>query len=252
MLAINKKGMFFEIGLVLFAVIILSTSFYNIITSEGITTKIGKASSEIIELDKETKFKLSLVEDASLFYIYKSIIDLTGNSGYNKNQLKNCETWNKREECILDQKIIQDNLNYYLYQNFNKLVKDLSLNYYSIDVFVENDNLFISFNSPSIKIEKNKIEYYTSHNFQKKVNYDLKAIQKLYDTYSDEINLIKCPDQDERSSKTNEKLTKSGLTCKEEPEFLTFEYVKDSLYLNDPSNSFEYPLKPVIKFKLDK
>src|SRR3989344_7406838 len=93
MLAINKKGMFFEIGLVLFAVIILSTSFYNIITSEGITTKIGKASSEIIELDKETKFKLSLVEDASLFYIYKSIIDLTGNSGYNKNQLKNCETW---------------------------------------------------------------------------------------------------------------------------------------------------------------
>ena len=107
MFAMNKKGMFFEIGLVLFAVIILSTSFYNIITSEGIKTKIGKTSSGIIELDKETKFKLSLVEDASLFYIHNSIIELAGNSGYNKNQLKNCETWNKKEECVLNQKIIR-------------------------------------------------------------------------------------------------------------------------------------------------
>lgn len=249
---INNKGMLYEVGLVLFAIIILSASFYNIITSQGLNAKIGKSSAKLVELDKEAKLKLDLIEQASLFSIYNSLNQLAENSGYSRNKLKDCIIWNINKDCQINQEILKENFKSYLYEDFNKIITSQNLNYYSIDITSDNENLIFTFNSPNQKIEKDNFEYYINHKFQKKIKYDFKDYERLYTKFSQEVIQEKCPDQDQKSTHINENLIEPGLICKENLQFLSFEYTKDKFYFGDPSNSFEYPLKPVIKFKLNK
>src|SRR3989344_5166879 len=70
--SLNKKGMLYEIGLIFFVIIILSAALYNILTSQSLTSQIGKTPADIIRVDKEAKLKENLRT-----YLRSSFNDLT-------------------------------------------------------------------------------------------------------------------------------------------------------------------------------
>ncbi len=249
---INKKGMFYEPILILFALIILTTSFYNIITNQGKTIDIGKTSADLVNLDKEIKFRLDNIEHSSLYYIYNSIIQLSQNSGYLENQLKECVSWNSN--CKINKDILIKNLKIYLQNNFNELARYQNLNDYTIDIKEQNNKLIFSFTSPNTKIKKENIEYTINHNFQKEVIYDLNKFEELYNNYSKIHSLKNCQDKDPASKEVKE-ILEPGLTCNEKEDndqYLYFEYNQDKFYFSNSLNSLEYPIQPVIRFKLNK
>src|SRR3989344_1179206 len=237
--SLNKKGMLYEIGLIFFVIIILSAALYNILTSQSLTSQIGKTPADIIRVDKEAQLKLDLIEKASTYYIYNAIIELVSNSGYNKEQLNLCQDWNKRKECILTQDKLKENLRTYLRSSFNDLTKQEKLNFYNIDINILDNKLIIAdFNGQNLKFVNNDVEYTINHKFRKQVVYDLNKITNLYNYFSSQVSLNSCPAKESIEP-----------ICIEENGFLKFELKQNKFTLK---HSLEYPIEPVIKFKLKK
>ena len=240
MFSLNKKGMLYEIGLVFFVIIILSAALYNLLTSQSLTSQIGKTPADIIRVDKEAQLKLDLIEKASTYYIYNAIIDLASNSGYNKEQLNLCQDWNKRKECILTQDKLKENLRTYLRSSFNDLTKQEKLNFYNIDInILDNKLIVVDFNGQNLKFSNNNnVEYTINHKFRKQAVYDLNKIINLYHYFSNQVSLNSCPAKESIEP-----------ICIEENGFLKFE-LKQSKFILE--SSLEYPIEPVINFKLKK
>ena len=243
---INKKALMFEPLLILFVVITLSAALYNILISEGETANLGKTSLNIINLDKEAKLKLDLAEQAALYNIYNSINKLGENSGYSEKEKQNCPVWKK--ECPITKEIVKENLKIYLQNSFNDYAKSQELNYYTVDIKEENNKLSFTFNSPNILFKKENIEYTINHKFTKEVDYNLNVYQNLYSKFHAKL-LEKCPEEE---LSIDEELKVEGLTCEQKEQVLEFKYPQDKFYLGEKEKSSEYPIQPVIKFKITK
>ena len=240
MFNLNKRGMLYEVGLVLFTIIILSAALYNILTSASLTSQIGNSAANVIQLDKEAQLKLDLIEKASDYYIYNAIIELSSNGGYNKEQVNLCEDWNKRPECILTDEKLRENLRTYLRSSFYDLTKKEYLNSYDIELNVLDNKLIIDFNNNDLKFSsKDKsVDYTINHKFRKEVIYNLNKITSLYNQFSKQISLNSCP--------LKESIEPS---CTEDEKFLFFTLKQNKFKLE---NSLEYSIEPEIKFKLFK
>ena len=251
MFNINKKGMFYEVGLVIFALLVLSTSLYNILTTQSETINIGKTSSNLIALDKESDLKLNLAEQAALFSIYNSIIESSGNSGFSKNEiLIGCKFWNRfKETCKLDKETLLNNLKDHVERDFNKYALNEKLDIYKIEIKEEKEKLIFTFES-NVKFSKNEIEYKINHKFQKEINYNLKNIISLIDIFSKEISIppdLKC----EEFKKDLEEFKE--INCADNnKDYLAFTFEETNLNFNNKLNSLEYPSKPIIRFNLQK
>ena len=108
---LGKKALMYEPLLVFFAIIILSSALYSIFTSKEIETNLGSSSFNIVELEKESKLKLELAEQASLFHVYGALNKLGENSGYSESQKAKCNTWN---DCKIEKQKVKENLKVYL------------------------------------------------------------------------------------------------------------------------------------------
>ncbi len=246
---INKKGLVLEPMLVLGVIVVFSIIAFYVLVNKGIEADVGKYPGSLIEFDREVKLKLDLIEESSTYHMYNSIIELNKNSGYNKKLKKEkvCIFWNDYkifEDCILTKEKIRYNLKNYLQDSFNQYARDNNLNLYSIDLVQEKNKLIFTFHSPNIKFTKGDIEFVIDHKFTKEVTYDLSQISELYAVYHNKI-LEKCPEP--------EKLI-AGLECREsdKSDMLEFFYRKEKFYLNNNPNSFEYPIQPVLEFKIPK
>ena len=242
---LNKKGMLYEVGLVFFVIIILSAALYNILTSKSLTSELGKTSANIIHVDEEARLRLDLIEKSSTYYIYNAVIDLAANSGYNKDQLNSCKDWNQRNECILNEEKLKENLRTYLRSSFNDLTKKEGLNFYDIDLKILDNKIIVNFNANDIKFTNDNVEYITNHKFQKQVTYNLYKIDELFKKFSKEDKLESCPNKE-----TPEDKDLLEPTCTNEKDFLSFELKQNKFYLRELT--LEYPVQPIIKFKIRK
>ena len=244
MYKINKKALMFEPVLVLFLIITLSASLYNILISSGATADLGASSLRIIELDKETKSQLELIEQASLYQIYNSIIKLAENSGFNEAQLKEkCLLWDDfklKEKCHLNKEKIRKNLKIYLQNSFNEYSKLQGLGLYNVEIKEENNKLFFTFNSPNIVFKKENVEFTINHKFTKEIEYDLNIFTDLYLKANKNF-----PDCEE----AKQEIKINNLICKGETLILNFEYQQDKFYLGEKEKSLKYPIQPIIKFR---
>lgn len=250
----NKKAMIMEPALVLVVIIVFSLISTLVLINQGTTATIGQSTSNLIELDREIKLKLDLIEQAALYHIYDSIIELNENGGFSKTQKKqDCKWWSDYklyEECILTKDKIRHNLKLYLFDSFNAYAKENNLNPYSIDISQEKNKLIVTFTSPNINFKKDNVEFTTTHSFKKEVNYDLEKISELYKKFHNKL-LEKCPNT-EADLAIDEELEVPNLKCEAQEFILEFEYPQEKFYLNNNPNSFEYPKIPVLKFRLSK
>ena len=245
---LNNKGLFYEVILVFFAVIILSASFFNIITSENTQAKVGKTSLNLMNLDRETKLDLDILEKAAEFNIFNSITALLQNQGFSKEQLKNCKTWSDKGECSLSKAKLTNNLKIYLDENLNPIFKKYN-GKIKIETDIKDDKIIVTLTLNNLIFTKDNVEFNLNHKFSKEVTFNLNNIQQLYDKYSTQL-IENCPDKDKSNTETI--TLEAGLTCKEDKESLNFEYQTQKFYFNNDQNSLEYPksLQPVLKFKV--
>jgi len=247
MFSLNKKAMLFEPLLVLFAILILSASFYYLVIQKNTSItfdNLGKESSKIIEINEEYKLKKSLIEQQADYSILYSIYELGQNSGFNLDQIKKCKIWN---DCKLTKEKIINNLQEYIQKNFNAFVLSQNLKPYNVKLIINSNKIKINILGENIDFGKENINFLVNHNFEKEINYNINKYEELYNKFSKEDRLESCPIESEKE------LIENNLFCKDEKEFLLFEYNQDKLYLNN-QNSFEYPeeLHPTIKFKIRK
>ncbi len=246
---INKKALMFEPILLLFVILTLSAAFYNLLISEGETAKLGKTSSSIIILDKESKLQLELIEQASLYHIYNSLVNLAENSGFSEQQIKKekCRLWDDfkiNEKCRLNKEKIKETLKISLQNSFNEYSKSQNLGFYTVNIKEENNKLIFSFNSPNINFKKENVDFTINHKFTKEVEYNLNVYSELYNKASSKT----FPNCEE----AKKEIKIEGLTCKEETLILLFTLQQDKFYLGEKQKSLEYPVQPVIKFSLSR
>ncbi|MEK6936540.1 MAG: hypothetical protein AABW58_00545 [Nanoarchaeota archaeon] len=244
---LNKKGFVFEPILVIFAVLILSTGLYNFITNKGIEKNLGDSSFNIVELEKESKLQLGLMEQAALYHVYNSIVKFAENSGFSEYQIKECKLWDDfklNEKCSLNKEKLRENLKIYVQNSFNEYSKLQGLGLYTVDVKEENNKLIFTFNSPNVNFKKENVEFSINHNFKKEVVYDLNFLEDLYK------KAILRPFADCNHAKEEIKI--ENLECGEETLALSFTYVQNKFHFGENENSLEYPAIPIIKFKLSK
>lgn len=233
--------MMFEILLVIFAVAVLTASFYNLVISEGLFKEnLGKSSTDLIEIDNEAGVKLFLIEDAALLNTFYSVIELSDNGGFSYEQVNDptnkCKTW---ADCSLTKEKLIKNLQDNIEVNFNGFVKRQEISPYKINILVDGKNIKVKFSNKNADFSKNNIAFEINHEFEKSINYDLDKYLELYEKYKNQKYLA-CPVAE----------LENNLVCNEEKEFLSFLYNQNIVFYLDEKSKVEYPLKPVITFRL--
>ena len=236
---LNKKGLFYEVILVMFTLIILSTSLYFLLISKGVYQGIGKSSANLIEIDNEARLKLSVIEDVASTSTFYSIIELSNNGGFSHEEIlfKDCRTW---ADCELTKEKLIKNLHDNIDVNFNNFVKRQGINLYNVALSVDGKNTKVKFSNKKAGFNKNNIIFEVNHEFEKEISYDLDKYLELYEKYRN-LNLLKCLE-----------FIEDNLVCNEEEESLLFLYSQDVIFYLDEKSKVEYPLKPVITFRLTK